>query len=175
MAEKDGLQESIRILTKEWPSEDTDFFNVKITAIESYIPPGSQHKDAIKTMESAKLARKYGYSDKGLMYILEAESARKDFLLYDAAVKGGLFTRPLQRGIDRLSKILLEILKQLGKEVSSKDVLKELRRIAEDRLPNAVILEVDDDNSVCWKSKKGITDTPFRHLENRLSKLRKKI
>ena len=110
-----------------------------------------------------------------MRFLLAAESARKDFLLYDKAVKGELFTKKPPRGLDRLSNVLFCILKQLGKNAPSKDVFKELRRIADARLPNAIIQEVDDENVVYWLDNKSVEkQTPLRHIENRLTNLRKK-
>lgn len=174
---QDKSKESIRKLARDWPVEDTSYFDVRITAIERSIPPRSNHEDAKKALKNCKQARKFGFSDKGLFFILKAEAARKDFFLYDRAVKAEKFTRPPKRGLDKLSHVLLEILKRLGKHISSKTVLKELRGIADARLPNATIIEVDeDDDSVLWVSEKGSEkETPFRHIENRLTKPRKEI
>ncbi len=170
------LQESIRKLAKEWPAKDTNFFHVMLTGIKAYVPLKSRHINAKEVRVFTALARKHGLTEKGVYFLIKAESARKDFLLYDLAVKGDLFTNTPPRGLDRLSNVLFGILKQIGKNAHSKDVLKELRRIADARSTKAIIQEVDDENIVYWRNKEGVErTTPLRHIENRMIKLRKQI
>lgn len=176
MSEQEKSKESIRRLAEEWPPEDTSFFHVMITGIKSYLPPESKHQSAKEALKYCTQARKFGLTEKGVHFLLKAESARKDFLLYDRAVKGELFTNKAPRGLDRLGNVLFGILKQLGKNAPSKEVLKELRRIADARSPDAIIQEVDCENEVYWRDNKGYEkQTPLRHIENRLTNLRKKI
>jgi len=176
MSEQEKSKESIRRLAKEWPPEDTNFFHVMITGIESYLPPKSKHQSVKEALEYCTQARKFGLTEKGVHFLLKAESARKDFLLYDRAIKGELFTNKPPRGLDRLGNVLFGILKQLGKSAPAKDVFKELQRIADAHSPNAIIQEVDYENVVCWQNNKGdVKQTPLRHIENRLTKLRNKI
>lgn len=168
-------KESIRRLSKEWPSKDTNFFHVKITAIEVDLPTKSSHESAKAARHFAKQARIHGFTDKGLDYLLRAESARKDFWLYDCAVKGELFTKKPPRGLDRLNKTLLKILGQLGKKASAKAVVKELGRIADPNSPVAIIKKVDN-GVIFWRSKKRDEEqTPMGTIANRLTKLRKII
>lgn len=82
------LQARLREIAATWPKGDTHFVHVKVTGIEAAIPPESQHESAIKAREYAALARKFAGSDKGALFLMKAESARKDFELFDDAVKG---------------------------------------------------------------------------------------
>lgn len=88
-----NLQERLRDMAKNWPEGDTNLIDVKCTGIERSIPPGSQHEDAIKALEYCAQARKFGVTEKGFLFLMWAESARKDFELYDDAIKAdGLST-----------------------------------------------------------------------------------
>lgn len=168
-------QKSIRRLAEEWPPEDTNFFHVMITGIESYLPPRSKHQSAREALECCTLARKFGLTEKGVHFLLAAESARKDFLLYDRAVKGELFTQKPPRGLDDLGNILFKILRQFGKKASSNEVFAELLRIAKTRSPNSIIQEVDEENTVYWRNGRGFEKTTSsRSIRNRLANLRKK-
>lgn len=77
------LQADLRELAANWSPDDTNLVAVKATGIERSIPPESQHEDAKKAREYCKQARRFGITEKGFMYLVLAESAKKDFELYD--------------------------------------------------------------------------------------------
>ncbi|MDP1557900.1 MAG: hypothetical protein Q8K59_09265 [Nitrosomonas sp.] len=176
MSEQEKSKESIRRLAREWPPEDTSFFHVMITEIERSLPPESKHQSSKKALEYCKKAREFGFTEKGLIFLVEAEAFRKDFLLYDLAVKGELFTKKPPRGTDELGHVLSDILKRIGKNAPSKTVLKELRKMTGASSPNAIIQEVDGKGVIFWLSNKGVDkQTTLRSFENRLTSLRKNI
>jgi phosphatidylglycerophosphatase A len=82
-----------------------------------------------------------------------------------------------KRGMDALSKEIVEILKETGKDASAKEIWKKMIERGEDP-KNLVIDEVVGDGSnadediVYWR---GTKETKFRSFENRLSELRNKI
>lgn len=172
MTNKDTLQESLRRLAQEWPEGDTNLVDVKCTGIERSIPPESTHEDAKKALEYCKLARQFGATEKGFLFLVQAESARKDFDLFDAAIKGEIFTNNSPRGLNDLGNVLLEILKKLGKNAPTKAVLKELQKMANS---HDVIQEIDDD-AIYWHNKRGVEKaTKLTGLGNRLTNIRKKF
>lgn len=76
------LQEQIR------ESGDKNRVDVLCTGIERAIPPGTTNEDAKKALEYCAQARKFGNTDKGWNFVVEAESARKDFVYFDVYIKG---------------------------------------------------------------------------------------
>lgn len=77
------LQAYLKELAANWPPGDTNLVAVKATGIERSIPPDSQHESAVAALKYSGLARQFGASEKGAAYLMMAESARKDFELYD--------------------------------------------------------------------------------------------
>lgn len=98
MTVNDKLQEYIDDLAKNWNEGDTTSIQVQCTGIERAIPPGSTHESAIKALEYCALARKFGIGEKGALFLMKAESARKDFELFDDAIKGEKFNKPGRGG-----------------------------------------------------------------------------
>ena len=82
------LRAWLRESARNWPAKgDTNLVHVKCTAIERAIPPESQHEDAKKALEYCKQARLFGTTEKGFLFLMWAESARKDFELFDDYIK----------------------------------------------------------------------------------------
>lgn len=91
-------------------SGDANLVDVQCTGIERSIPPGSTHEDALKALEYCAQARRFGTTEKGFMFLMWAESARKDFELFDNHVKGNQFNRP-GRGSGPIRKKIAALLK----------------------------------------------------------------
>ena len=89
--EQNSSQEHLRNMAKNWPKEDTNLVDVQCTGIECAIPPESTHEDAKKALEYCKQARRFGTTEKGFLFLMWAESSRKDFELFDNAIKGKKF------------------------------------------------------------------------------------
>ncbi len=79
------------------------------------------------------------------------------------------------RGMDALGVLLYKILKRIGKSKSSADVLKELQEMSISSVPGDVMQEIDEEGTVFWFSNGKEKITKFRSIENRLTKIRKKI
>jgi hypothetical protein len=82
-----------------------------------------------------------------------------------------------RRGRDKLSLLLLDILRKSGRNISAKEVWEELRRLAESR-DNELVYDVDpfcEDNNCYIYWGKDNKPTSFRRLSNRLSELKKEI
>lgn len=91
MTEWKKVQKSIRELAKNWPKDDKNCIDIMATSIERAIPPDSENEDAIKALEYARRAREFGVSEKGALFIAEAQAAYKDFMLWEDAMKGEQF------------------------------------------------------------------------------------
>lgn len=85
------LKAYIEALADSWPEGDTNVIDKMATAIETAIPLDTKNEFAIKARENAQRARKFGISEKGVIYIVEAQCAYKDYMLFKDAVKGELF------------------------------------------------------------------------------------
>lgn len=74
---------------------------------------GSGIKEAIEAVEYCEKARKFGISEKGALFLMMAESARKDFELYEDAVAHAPFKKGRKKGAispatDYLKRVIKE-------------------------------------------------------------------
>lgn len=105
------MQAWVEELAKNWREGDATLLQVQCTGIERAIPPESTHEDAKKALEYCRRARQFGDTEKGFLFLMKAESARKDFELYDDAIKGEKFNKP-GRGAGLFRKIITGLLKK---------------------------------------------------------------
>ena len=138
MIEKEfNLQEHLRDVAKNWPEGDTNLLHVKCTGIERLIPPESQHEYAIKALEYCKKARRCGDTEIGWLFVMKAESARKDFELYDGYIKSENFKPGRSEG-------------------SLSNKTKYIRKLAIDNKDKkAICLFLDADKSIIGNMKEG--------------------
>lgn len=106
----DKLKERLRELAQNWPEGDTNSVDRQCTGIERRIPPDCQHEDAIKALEYCKQARRFGPTEKGYRFLINAVAAMKDFELFDDSIKGVKFNQP-GRGPGLFRKIIARLLK----------------------------------------------------------------
>ena len=84
----DELKAYLENLAEFWPEGDTNVIDKMATAIEMGIPPGTNDKFAIKARKHAQLAREFGISEKGVIHIVEAQCAFKDYMLLPDSITG---------------------------------------------------------------------------------------
>lgn len=92
------LQASISALAQALPEGDTTAIDRLAMPIETAIPADTDNEDAIKARENAQLARKFGMTDKGVMHIVDAQCAFKDYMLWKDALKGEKFPSGKSKG-----------------------------------------------------------------------------
>lgn len=83
-----GLKAYIEALAESWPEGDTNVIDKMATAIESSISPDTDNEFAIKARKHAQLAREFGISEKGVIHIVEAQCAFKDYMLLPDSITG---------------------------------------------------------------------------------------
>lgn len=93
-----GLKAYIEALAESWPEGDTNVIDKMATAIESSISPDTDNEFAIKARKHAQLARGFGISEKGVIHIVEAQCAFKDYMLWGDALKGEKFPAGREKG-----------------------------------------------------------------------------
>lgn len=92
------MKSDIEALAQTWPEGDTNVIDMMATAIEADIPADTDNEDAIKARENAQLARKFGMTDKGVIHIVDAQCAFKDYMLWKDSLKGEKFPSGKPKG-----------------------------------------------------------------------------
>ena len=121
---KCSFQKSIEDMVKNWPEEDTNLVAIRCTGVERNIPPESTHKSAIEALKCCALARKFGETDKGWLFLTEAQNALSNFVLLDAAIKGEKFKPCRTKGSISDKTIHINQLANDNPELSSKLLYK---------------------------------------------------
>lgn len=102
--ERNPVMEYFSNKAKNWPKGDRNLVDLQCTGIERGIPPESTHEDAKKALEYCKQARRFGATDKGFLFLMWAVAARKDFELFDDAVKAEKFAAKNKELLGRIRK-----------------------------------------------------------------------
>lgn len=93
----DEIKAHLKALAQEWREGDTTAIDIMATSIESAIPANAINGDAIRARECAQFARTFGMSDKGVRYIVAAQCAYKDYMLWEDSVEGEKYRAAQQK------------------------------------------------------------------------------